>query len=283
MADTTPTEPSRSRISKDTQLCISLAARPGNHGTRFHNHLYAALELDYLYKAFTTSDLEAAIAGVRALGIRGCSISMPFKEPCLALVDTVDGSAASIRSVNTIVNTDGHLEAFNTDYLAIAHLLADRRVPPSTPFVVCGSGGMAKAVVAALRDGGFESGTIVSRNETTGGDLADRYGYDWRSRADGLDPRLVVNATPVGMAGGEDADSLPLPGSVIDGATTIFDVVASPAETPLIARARAAGKPVITGAEVAALQAAEQFVLYTRVRPTRDQIEAAAAFARANP
>jgi hypothetical protein len=52
-------------ITKDTVLCMSLAGRPSNIGTRFHNYLYAELELDFLYKAFTTTDLAAAIAGVR--------------------------------------------------------------------------------------------------------------------------------------------------------------------------------------------------------------------------
>ncbi|HEY5715356.1 MAG TPA: shikimate 5-dehydrogenase, partial [Psychromonas sp.] len=44
-------------INKDTKVCMSLAARPSNFGTRFHNYLYQALDLDYLYKAFTTKDL----------------------------------------------------------------------------------------------------------------------------------------------------------------------------------------------------------------------------------
>ncbi|BBV74030.1 hypothetical protein STW0522RAO56_00840 [Raoultella planticola] len=74
-------------LNKDTTVCMSLAARPSNFGTRFHNYLYDALGLDYLYKAFTTTDLASAIAGVRALGIRGCAISMPFKQDCIALVD----------------------------------------------------------------------------------------------------------------------------------------------------------------------------------------------------
>jgi shikimate dehydrogenase len=64
-------------------------------------------------------------------------------------------------------------------------------------------------------------------------------------------------------------------------ATTVFDVVAFPAETPLIAEARRAGKRVITGAEVIALQAARQFERYTGVRLTRDQVDRAAAFSRA--
>jgi shikimate dehydrogenase len=60
----------------------------------------------------------------------------------------------------------------------------------------------------------------------------------------------------------------------------VFDVVALPSETPLIAAARQAGKPVITGAEVIAIQAEEQFVLYTGVRPTPEQVREASEFSR---
>ncbi|EGR0589891.1 shikimate 5-dehydrogenase, partial [Vibrio cholerae] len=66
------------KINKDTTICMSLAARPTNFGTRFHNYLYDALDLNYLYKAFTSKDLAGVIAGVRALNFRGCAISMPF-------------------------------------------------------------------------------------------------------------------------------------------------------------------------------------------------------------
>src|SRR5690348_7015896 len=60
----------RPPLTKDTRLCISLASRPSNIGTRFHNYLYDMLGLDFVYKAFTTTDIAAAIGGVRALGIR---------------------------------------------------------------------------------------------------------------------------------------------------------------------------------------------------------------------
>ena len=281
-AVTAPAQPAATirMPSKDTRLCISLAARPSNLGTRFHNSLYAELGLDFLYKAFTTTDLPAAIAGVRALGIRGCSVSMPFKEDCLALVDTVERSAEVIRSVNTIVNDDGHLTAANTDYGAVLALLREHDVPVDADFAVCGSGGMAKAVVAALRDGGFERGTVVSRNEATGRELAGRYGFSWTADLGAARPRLVVNATPVGMAGGPGADDLPVAEGVVDAAEVVFEVVAVPAETPLLRRARARGVRTVTGVEVQALQAAEQFERYTGVRPTPEQVRRASEFAR---
>ena len=267
-------------ITKDTTLCMSLAARPSNFGTRFHNYLYEALDLDYLYKAFTTTDLPAAIGGVRALGIRGCAISMPFKEAVIALVDEMDESARAIESVNTLVNTAGHLKAYNTDYLAIRKLLAAHRVPPDSVFALRGSGGMAKAVACALRDAGFRTGTIVARNEAAGKALAGLYGFDWRAEMGDWTADLLINVTPLGMAGGAEAETLAFDETAIRAARMVFDVVALPAETPLIRRAQARGKPVITGAEVFAIQAVEQFALYTGVRPDDALFKRAAAYAR---
>lgn len=270
-------------VSRDTVLCMSLSGRPSNIGTRFHNCLYDQLGLDFVYKAFTTTDLAAAIGGIRALGIRGCGVSMPFKQACIPYLDEVHESAAAIQSVNTIVNTDGHLDAHNTDYIAVAKLLADHRVPTEGAVAVLGSGGMAKAVVAALRDAGFGTGLVVARNQRTGRALADQYGFSWRSHLGASRPRLVVNATPIGMAGGPASEELPVEADVVDDAETIFDVVAMPAQTPLVRLATARGKTVITGAEVIALQAVEQFVLYTGVRPTDEQVRRASEFSRAGP
>ena len=267
-------------ITRRTRLCMSLAGNPTDIGTRFHNYLYDELDLDFVYKAFTTTDLPAAIAGIRALGIRGCGVSMPFKEACIPLVDELDPSAEAIRSVNTIVN-DGGLRAYNTDYLAIRALLARHAVPPDTAFALLGSGGMAKAVAAALHDAGFADGTVVARNRTTGAALAERYGLAYREALGDRRPGLLVNATPVGMAGGPDPDGLPADEAAIDAARYVFEVVAAPAETPLLRRAVGNRRMVIAGVEVIALQAVEQFVLYTGVRPSDEQVRRASAFSLA--
>jgi shikimate dehydrogenase len=268
-------------LNKDTKLCISLAARPSNIGTRFHNYLYEQLGLDYIYKAFTTTDIVAAIGGVRALGIRGCSVSMPFKQDVIPLVDEVESSARAIHAVNTIVNDDGHLTASNTDYLAVQQLIAAHRLDPAMGVLIRGSGGMASAVAAAFRDLGFNDGTIVARNEDAGRRLAERLGYDWSPDLTTHAAPILVNVTPIGMAGGPGEQERSFDAALIGQAHAVFDVVALPAETPLIAAARAAGKQVVTGAEVIALQAAEQFERYTGVRPTPELIEAASATSRA--
>jgi shikimate dehydrogenase len=266
-------------IGRDTQLCMSLAARPGNFGSRFHNHLYEALGLDYVYKAFTTRDLPAAIGGIRALGIRGCAISMPFKEAVIPLLDGLEASARAIDSVNTLVNDGGRLTGYNTDYVAVRKLIERARLAPDTPFLLRGSGGMAKAVAAAFRDAGLRAGTIIARNEAAGTALARTYGYRWRAELPDAPAPLLVNVTPLGMTGA-DQDVLAFPEPLIAACDIAFDVVALPIETPFLERARALGKRLISGGEVAMLQALEQFILYTGVTPTEEQARAAAAFAR---
>ena len=236
------------QIDKDTQLCMSLAGRPGNFGTRFHNYLYQKLGLNFLYKAFTTRDIEHAVKGVRALGIRGCAVSMPFKESCMPFLDEITPSARAIESVNTIVNDDGRLVAYNTDYIAIASLIDRHGLDPQASVIVRGSGGMAKAVVAAFRDKGFGRLKVYTRNGRTGKHLASLYGYQHIDSLASDPADILVNVTPIGMQGGPEADEVAYPEAAIAQASVVFDVVALPPETPLIRRARALDKRVISGA-----------------------------------
>lgn len=266
-------------IDRDTQFCMSIAARPGHFGTRFHNFLYRELGLNFLYKAFAVQDPVGAIMGIRALNIRGCAVSMPFKEVVIGLVDEVMPSAAAIRSSNTVVNDGGVLRAYNTDYVAVEALLRLRGVTAAWPFALAGSGGMARAVAGALRTAGFDDGLIVARNADAGSALSAACGYRWAPAIGDDRPALLINCTPVGMAEGPAPGESPFPAEAVATALTVFDVVARPPETPLISMARSFGRPVITGADVIVLQAVEQFELYTGLRPDEDLIRRAAAFA----
>lgn len=266
-------------VDADTTVCISVSSRPTNIGTRFHNFLYAELGLNFLYKAFRTADIAGTIAGVRALGIRGCSVSMPHKEAVIPLVDALDPSAAAIGSVNTIVNTDGTLTASNTDYLAIADLLEARSVDLTRPVVLHGSGGMAKAIAAVLHAQGAADVTVQSRNPEAGAALADRYGFLSTTAAPSPGAATLINATPIGMKGA-DADALSFSLDHVAHARTVVDVVAAPWKTPLISAARSAGIEYVSGDAIIARQAALQFAAYTGITPTSDQLERAARFSQ---
>jgi shikimate dehydrogenase len=135
-------------------------------------------------------------------------------------------------------------------------------------------------VVAAFKEAGFENLTITSRNKDVGSALATKYGY--RFDAEALEKSafdVLVNVTPIGMAG-ENESELAFSEKLIASASSVFDVVAYPAETPLITEAKKQGKQLITGAQVHALQAALQFEKYTGVKLSKEQIARASEFSR---
>lgn len=106
------------------------------------------------------------------------------------------------------------------------------------------------------------------------------YGCAWLAELGTSRPHTIINCTPIGMEGGAEAADLPVPLEAVDEAGVIFDVVPRPARTPLIEAGAQRGKVVITGAEVMSMQALEQFVLYTGVRPEQDIVAAATAYSR---
>lgn len=270
------------KIDRDTQMCISLAARPGNHGNRFHNYLYDLLGLNMVYKSFTSSDIGATIAGIRSLAIRGAGVSMPYKESCMPFLDRIDPSAAAIDSVNTIVNDSGVLTGYNTDFIAVKSLLEDAHLDTATPFALLGAGGMAKAVLAALVDVGFHDGVVLSpRSPERGEALARRYAVDSDTTLGSRQPRLLLNATPIGMEGGPESTQLAFAEDTVRAADVVFDVVYLPPDTPLVRLARSLGKVTITGDSVMTRQAAEQFARYTGVNLSPGQIQAAEEYANA--
>lgn len=269
-------------LNVEMQMCISIAARPSNIGTRFHNFLYEELGLNFVYKGFAVDDAEGAVRGVRAFKIRGAAVSMPHKETVIPFMDEMDPSAAAIDAVNTIVNTDGYLKAYNTDYTAVSTALTQHGVAKDFSVLVRGSGGMAKAVIAAFKDSGFTKVTVASRNEVTGKALANKYGFNWIAEGDleSIAPHhVIVNVTPIGMSGGNEGQQS-FPQRLIDASEVVFEVIAMPVETPLVIAGKAAGKEIITGMEIMALQAAIQFELYTGVKLTEDQVKRAAEFSR---
>ena len=92
-------------LNTDTNICISIAAKPGNFGANFHNSAYKELNLNWIYlprKLAETADIKHLINSIRLLEIKGCSVSMPHKEKIINYLDSLDRSTEKIGAVNTI-------------------------------------------------------------------------------------------------------------------------------------------------------------------------------------
>jgi shikimate dehydrogenase len=262
-----------------TKICASLSAHSGHLGVDLHNFLYREMGLNFLYQNFQVTQLEAALNGVRALGMRGCTILMPYTEQCIPHLDTLDTSAWYVGAVNAVVNNEGVLRGYNTDYRALVNLIDRHQIDPTTPFAVFGAGGLARAVLCALKECQFKNGQIISRNEEKGQDLAQNYGFTWKVTLDPKEqaerPRFLINCTPIGMEGTDMSTQLPLAEELIETADWILDGVSKPAETPLIQKAKALNKKTINGMELLFLQATEEFELYTGRRPSPELVQKA--------
>jgi shikimate dehydrogenase len=247
----------------DATLCISVSARPSRFGITVHNAGYRALGLDFQYKAFGTDDIAGAIAGVRALGIRGCSVSMPFKQSVISHLDRLDPRAETVGAVNTVVNDDGVLTGYNTDIIGAFEALKFCAPSNKDRALVMGAGGVARAVIQALREHGVPHVTVCARNPEQAAALAGRFEIDttdWDDR-ETIPADICVNATSIGMK--PDIDSSPLHANSLTRFRAVMDVVASPPDTQLIADARRANVNTVDGMTMTLHQACAQFTLYT--------------------
>jgi shikimate dehydrogenase len=227
-----------------------------------YNAAFAASGLDRVFVAFEVTDgaTEGAIDAMRALGIDWLSVTMPHKTAAARCVDRVTEDARVLDAVNCVVDLDGVLEGDNTDGLGFVRALerdTDFR-PAGCSCVVVGAGGAARAVVLALARAGAREVVVLNRTAARAEQAAALAGAVGRvgGTADLADADLVVNATPVGMAG-DDGSTFDV-GSL--GAQAIVaDLVYEPEVTPVVAAARARGLRAVNGLGMLVEQAALQF------------------------
>lgn len=233
-----------------------------------HNAAFAELTLDWVYVACEVAPgaVAAAFAGARALGIGGLSVTIPHKAAALAEVDEATPTARAVGAVNTVVfGGDGRLLGENTDGPGFLASLADEGFDPSgRRCAVVGAGGAARAVVHALAGAGAAEVVVVNRSPDRAKATAGLAGGAGRvgvaADIEGVD--LVVNATPLGLAGG-DPEVLPVAPDLLGAGQLVVDLVPNPAVTPLMRAALARGARVAGGLGMLVHQGALAFELWT--------------------
>jgi len=244
---------------------------------QIHNAAFQASGLDFNYVAFHVrkGDIEPAIRGMRALGIRGLSVTIPHKVDIGPHLDEVDEIARNVGSINTVVNNDGHLSGCSTDGPgALRALEAGSCNLGGQTVLLLGSGGAARAIAFSLATIspspqltilGVEPDELSRLTQ----DLMDRTSLSVKAlpysgqavREASEESRLIINATPVGMT--PNVDHSPFPEELIRAEHTVFDIVYTPFETKLLRDAKVAGARAIPGIGMFVQQAAIQFELWT--------------------
>ena len=208
---------------------------------------------------------------IQQIPVHGVSVTMPHKQEILAHLEHMDPLSKKIGACNTILRAPGEgggagkLYGFNTDVAGVVTPLEKRMSLQGAKILVLGSGGAGRAAVFGLRDKGAEV-FILNRTPETAAKLAKQAGAKVIKREAVAKTAfdVVINSTPVGMAGNKAAQILT--SSDFDGALApkfVFDLVYNPIDTPLIRLARQRGLGVITGVEMFVQQGARQFEIWT--------------------
>ena len=247
-----------------------------------HNAAFAAAGLDWrcVALAVRAGDVPAALTGVRAMGLRGLSVTMPHKAAVLDGVDRLSPAATALGSVNCIVVRGGQLIGANTDGEGFVRGVQDDFgwSPEGAVCVVLGAGGAARAVVRSLAAAGAAEVVVVNRSVERARTAAQLAGAQGRvgDVSDVVRAQLVVNATPVGM--GTDA-AVPLDPDLLGAQHLVAELIYHPPRTALMTAAAARGARTANGISMLVHQAAVAFEHWTGVEAPVETMRSAAAAA----
>lgn len=272
-------------ISATTQLC-AVIGDPVEHSLspQLHNAAFQAHGLNMVYTAFHVKrgDTRRAMDGLRALGIRGLSVTIPHKVDIIPHLDEVAEVALNIGSVNTVVNDEGYLRGYSTDGMgAVRALNAGCVDPAGKRILVIGSGGASRAIVFTLATlSPLPELTILGIDEPElrglAADVAERTTLvpsasllSGKSLVEAMGwAEIVIHTTPIGMT--PKVDATVVPKELIEPRHVVFDVVYTPLQTRLLREARSVGATCVPGIGMFVHQAAIQFELWTGVEAPVD-------------
>ncbi len=250
-------------IDQNTEL-YGVVGNPIGHSLSpaMHNAAFSASGKNAIYLAFETRDVDGCIRGIRAFGIRGVSVTLPYKSAVIPFLDEVDGFAKRIGAVNTVANKQGRLVGYNTDAKGALKALEEKIELPGKRCLIIGAGGTARAIGFMLRDHGVYL-SISNRSNGRGKDLARSLGCPFvpLKEAKGIQADLLIQTTPVGMYPHEDRCIISP--DVLSEGMVVMDIIYNPLETMLLKIARARGCLTIDGLGMFIHQGAEQFRLWT--------------------
>jgi shikimate dehydrogenase len=252
-----------------------------------HNAAIEHLGLDYRYVPFLVAppQLESALAGFAAIGVVGCSVTIPHKQAIVPLLANITPLAQAVGAVNTIWNTPAGWQGTNTDVAGfISPLMALGRDWGQTTAAILGNGGAARAVVAGCHQLGCGKIQVFGRDaaklaafqaswqqiqlrvtnrQTPTPVQIETHLWDELPRAIARDNLLLINCTPIGMH--PQMEASPIAAEIFDkiGANPIaYDLIYTPRPTKFLQLATARGAISIDGVEMLIQQGAIAFELW---------------------
>ncbi|MDH7556029.1 MAG: shikimate dehydrogenase [Candidatus Methanosuratincola sp.] len=270
--------------SKTKLFC--LVGDPVDHSVspEIFTRAFEACGVDATYLAFRVPSrcLGEAMAGLRALGLSGCNVTIPHKIAVMDHLDAVEGTAKEIGAVNVIRVENGRSVGYNTDGEGALRALQGKKIEGKR-VAILGYGGAARAVAFSIASTQSPDEVIISgRDPAKAEGLAQRLRalFSVKSRPSSIEglgealPDVLINATPIGMA--PWVEEIPVDRDVLRAGMVVFDLVYNPAETKLLREAKAKGCIAVGGMEMLVGQAAAAFEIWTGINAPLKEMRRAA-------
>ncbi len=227
-----------------------------------HRRLFALAgrEEEYVLEDIDPADLSVAFPALLKR-IKGCNVTIPYKQQVLPFLDRLCGKAAIYQTVNTVAITDDGILGYNTDADGFLHALEDAGIALQGRVCLLGAGGAGTVL-------GFEAalaGCEVVSYDPYSPAASERLCARLREIAPDVvceaakalpegDFDLLLNTSPVGMY--PKVDACPVPDELIDRAAAVFDAIYNPRRTLLLQKAAAGGAKTAGGMAMLVWQAA---------------------------
>lgn len=255
-------------INSDTNV-MGIIGNPVMHTKSpvIHNKGYKQLGLDSTYVPFEVDDLSLFLEVASMLDIKGFSVTVPFKNDIIPLLDSITDGVKEIGACNTVTNIDGKWIGENTDYVGFINpLIREYGDLRGKKVSVIGAGGAAKAALFALKNEGAEV-LILNRTVEKAKELAEQFNVKYcplnSESAEDIKEYsdVIVQTTNVGMHPLEHID--PLSFYNFTGNEFLYDIIYAPEETLFLKKGKEAGCKILNGWDMLLEQGYRQFKLFT--------------------
>jgi len=245
-------------------LLYAVIGNPVSHSLSplMHNTAFKHIDYNGVYLAFNVKDIASAIRGIKSLGIKGVSVTIPHKQTVMEHLDDIDEKALNIGAVNTIINKEETLVGYNSDCLGAINALKEKTSIQGKKVVIIGAGGAARAIgFGILAEGGDL--IILNKFKDEGELLANdlRVNYYPITDFEKLDCQILINATPLGMT--PNVETTPVKSESLHKDMIVMDIVYNPLKTRLLKEAESKGCTTVDGVSMFIYQGAFQFELWT--------------------
>lgn len=239
-----------------------------------HNYIYEILSKEASYSLFQVQPtmLKDAVQGIRALGLHGVNVTIPYKVKIMEYLDQVSPEAQKIGAVNTILNDGSTLTGYNTDYMGFGRMLDKYQIKPAgMTAVVLGSGGAAKSAVSYLEGVGTSKIYVITRTPSNVTYFNKHTLLSFEQLSTIRHSDLLVNCTPLGMY--PNTDSAPITQAETAKFDVIVDLIYNPFCTLLMQQGINLGIPAYNGLYMLVAQAVAAIEIWYDIKVSESIVD----------